>query len=74
MKRFVKHGRERGLELHVLVLEGMMETESVGMKAKATEAIVGGAIFLVAHDGMPKVLSMDTDLVLAASFKVEIHQ
>ena len=74
MKRFVKYGRERCLELHVLVLEGMMETESVCVKAEATETVVGGTVFLIANDGMTQILGMDADLVFAPRLQVEVDE
>ena len=53
---------------------GMNETESIGMKAEATQAVVVAAVFLVANDGVAQVLGMDADLVLSAGIEVEVDQ
>lgn len=74
MKGFVEHCRERCLKLHVLVFQWMMEAELVGMEAEASEAVVGGAVFLIAHDGVSEVLCMDADLVFSSCLQVEVDE
>ena len=37
MKRFFKHFGERGFKFEVFVLEGMMETKPVGVKAETSQ-------------------------------------
>lgn len=73
-KLFLKNLWERGLELVRLACSGMDETESIGMEAEASEAVVAAAVFLVAYDGMAEVLCMYANLVFAACVEVKVHQ
>ena len=82
-KRPHKRLRERRFKLHVLFLVGMMEAEFVSVQTQAAQGVVVGigalglfvcrsAIFRVAYYGMPNVGHVDTNLVLAASFQLQL--
>lgn len=74
MKRFFKHLGKISLELMFLARSGMDEAQAVGMETESAQAVVGGPILLVAHDRMAQILCVNTDLVFAPRFQVEVHQ
>ena len=58
----------------LLARGGMDEAKLVCMQAQTAQAVVGSTVFLVADDGMAKILGMHADLVLAARLQMEVHQ
>lgn len=74
-------GRIRCLELEGLACDRMAEGKTKSMEANATNrvrtvviSLNGAAILVVAHNGVMKVLHVDTYLILATSLQLEFHQ
>ena len=74
-QQVLKAGGIGRLELHLFARDGVVEAELEGVQRQTAEGIeVLEAIASVADDGMAEVLHVDTDLVLAAGFEVELHE
>lgn len=61
--------------MHIHARYGVVEAEFEGMKGQASKGIdVLQAIASVTNNGVPQVLHMYADLVLASCFEVQFHQ
>jgi hypothetical protein len=57
--------RDGGLEVHDLPRAGMIEVETIGVQAEASDGIAAVAILAVALYGVTDVLHVHANLVLA---------
>lgn len=56
------------------MIDGVGETQHIGVKTKSSHWIISVSILDVAAHWMPQVGTMDADLVLSTRFQLEFHQ
>ena len=65
---------ERGLELHYVSGNGVVEVEPIGMQCQSANVVGAVAVFLVSHNRVSQVFHMYADLVLSACFELHFNQ